>query len=214
MLIGLGVILDRALAGGETDANRPGVVASRVVATLDPGRRLCQRPLDLDRRAPRLGVALDNGGLPGPALDITVTDLADGRVLDREPIAAGWALAPGAYYGFQLRRPLPGNRTVAVCARNVGDRPVGLVGKASITDSAIYAGTRSLRRDWAVYFPLAPDERRSYVRMLPDIFRRAAVLRPGVVSAATYAVLAILLLVGGPLLLWRAVTRASEEPEA
>jgi hypothetical protein len=205
LLAGLGVWLSRAVHTGEVDATRPGVTAANQVLVLGPGREACQTPLDLDRPVAGLGLGLDDGGRPGPRLAVEVRDADSGGVLATATVSAGWALPLGQYFGMKLARPVPAGRTVEVCARNAGSTAARLVGKEQ---AIVTSGLAGRPADWAVFFPLAPGARRSYLAMTPDIARRASVLRPGIVTPAVYWALAALLLVGGPFALWRAVSSA------
>lgn len=217
LVIGLGIVAWRALANDELDAVRPGILAASPVATLKPGREMCQRPLDLDRPVPRIGLAIYNGPAPGPRIQVHITDLERDRVVSRFTVPRGWGLAPGQYFGVKLPRPLPGDTAVEVCARNEGHRSFELYGSPGITDSRLYAGHGDrvgIDPDWAIFFPLLPDERRSLFAAIPDIVKRASVLRPSIIGPAAYGGLALLLLVGGPLLMWRALRASEDAPQA
>lgn len=214
LVIGLGVVLWRGLEGREVDAVRPGVAAAGPVADLKPHEELCERPIDLDRSAPRLGLAMLNGAQPGPPVRVRIADADTHELLRTATIPKGWALAPGQYYGLELPHPLPGGRAIEVCARNDGKRAFELWGKEASSSANLYRGEENTgAADWAIFFPLQPRERRTLVQMIPTFLRRASVLRPGIVTPAVYAVLGLLLLVGAPLLLWRAVKRADEDPD-
>jgi hypothetical protein len=214
LLIGLGLTLARALSGSELDAVRPGVLAQSGIAELSPGHVACERPLDLDRRASRMGVALYADDRPGPQLELEVRALDGGNVLAEATIPAGWTIPLGSQYVVDLSPTVPAGSSVAVCVRNSGNRAATLVGRQAIAKSALYPETgEPIQSDWAIYFPLTEDERRSYAGMSGDILKRASVLRPGVVTPLTYVLLGLALLVGGPLLLSHAVTRAAAEPD-
>jgi hypothetical protein len=209
VVVGLAVLLVEALTGSELDAVRPGVLAETPVAELPAGQEICERPLDLDRPVRRMGVALDAYGRPGPRLDLEVRDADDGEVLAEGTVPEGWNIPLGAVFVVTLSETVPADSAVAVCARNAGRQPAVLTGKQSIAGAALYPeqGER-IAADWAIYFPLAENERRTYLGMSHDILRRASVLRPGLITPLTYVVLALALLIGGSLLLWRAI-RAS-----
>lgn len=209
LVLGLGFLLVRGARTGELDATRPGILAEGPVAELEPRDGVCQAPLDLDKPVRRLGLALEGGGPPGPRLDVELRRAGSNAVLATATVPENWTLAPGAYFGLELSRRVPAETTIAVCARNAGRREAVLIGKQAIANSRVAPGNEL---DWAVFFPLAEGDRRSYLRMTGDMARRASVLRPGIVTPLLYGVLAVALLVGGPLLLARAA-RAATEPD-
>ncbi len=211
LVVGLGLLIWRGSLGEEIDVTRIGVPAAGPISTLTPNEELCQRPLDIDHAARIVGVAIYNGPNPGPPVRIRVSDADTGRPLASATVPAGWTLDPGSYFGLTMPRALPADHGLEVCARNDGKRTIELYGKESLSASNLYRGDDNIGGDWAIYFPLEPGTGRNYLEMIPDFLRRASVLRPGFVGPATYVVLALLLLVGGPLLLWRAISRAEQE---
>jgi hypothetical protein len=213
LAIGLGLLLWRGAQTEELDAVRPGILADAPLVKLLPGHESCQGPLDLDRPVRQMGLAVDTLGKPGPPLEIEVRDNPTGRVLARATVPAGYVVGLGAFEPVTLDPALPDDASVDVCARNAGAEPLTLVGKQSIATSALHEDSgRTIQEDWAIFFPLAPQDRRSLLATTPDILARASVLRPGIVTPAFYVVLGLLLVVGGPLLLWRAV-RLADEPD-
>jgi hypothetical protein len=84
------------------------------------------------------------------------------------------------------------------CVRALGGR-IGIGGKYELVGRHPLAtiGGRPLRSEVAIWFLPPKGERRSALSMLPEAFRRAALFRPGIVGAWTYA---LLLIVGIPCL--------------
>jgi hypothetical protein len=207
---GLGLLAWRASLGKEVDAVRLGILADHSIGSLDAGREVCQRAIDLDRPITFVGLAVDTGGGPGPPLTVRIRDLVTQRTLREVKVPAGFVNVPPNYYGAQLSTPLSGGRTVEVCAHNDGKRSLGLIGdESNMAQGAIQDDGVPFDGDWAVYFPLSEADRRTHLQMVPDMVRRASVLRPNIVTPAFYAVLAAVLLGLCPAALWWAAARSA-----
>jgi hypothetical protein len=94
-----------------------------------------------------------------------------------------------------------------------GTSKVGFVGvhPTIVTSSASLDGKDLPGRDIAIVFPR--DKPKSALALVPEMFRRASLFRPGWLGAWTYWVLAALVLLAAPLLLARAASRAVDVDE-
>ncbi|MDO9408791.1 hypothetical protein [Patulibacter sp.] len=204
------VLVDRGSKGREDQPVRFGVLAKKSIGLLPAGNEACQSPVDIDRAVSQVGLAVDTAGRPGPALEVSVRDLRTRRVLQRARVPGGYEIALGGFVTAPLEAAVTPERSVAVCARNLGRRSLSLVGDNTVDYSVALDGRRELDGDWGVFFPLAESGRRTYLEMASDMVRRATVLRPGIVTPVFYGVMALLLVVAAPLLLWRAIVAAGD----
>src|SRR4051794_14920637 len=181
-----------------------GVARAAAVARLAPGEQACQQPIDVPSAAAFDRIALGASGRA--ALRLTVRG-AGGGVLATGTLAGGSA---GVARRVRLDRTVRGSQRVAVCVENRGPGRVGVYGDADLatrTSTAAKDG-RPLRRDLSLVFERAP---RSVASEVPAILARAALFRFPGLGAWAYVVLGLLLAVGGPLLLIRAVRTASAD---
>src|SRR5206468_5663138 len=106
------------------------------------------------------------------------------------------------------------------CFRNLGpgkallfgDTELGSVHPTISTSVASVDGHPLLADDIALVIPRPKPK--SVLALVPEMFRRAALFRPGFVGAWTYWVLAALILIAAPLLLARAMASADAEEES
>jgi hypothetical protein len=211
LVVGALVLVDRGRAGREDQPVRFGVLAKERIGALPAGRTACQSPVDIDRPVRRLGLAFDTAR--GPALRVSVRDLRSREVLRTVEVPAGYSSPLGGFLTVELGDPIGGDRSLEICARNLGRRTLELVGDNTVDYSQVRVG-RPLGggADWAIFFPMREGERRSYLAMASDMLHRATIIRPGIVTPLFYGVLALFLVVAAPLLLWRAVLVAADEP--
>jgi hypothetical protein len=189
-----------------------GVARAAAVARLGPGEQACQRPIDVPSGGAFDRVALGVGtyGRPGSPLRLTVREASGGRALATGALAGGYpdvARQPAAR--VRLDRTVRAPR-VSVCVENRGPARIGVYGDADLaarTSTAVKDG-RPLRRDLSLVFERAP---RSVASEVPAMLERAALFRFPGFGAWAYVALAVLLVVGGPLLLIRAVQAASAD---
>jgi hypothetical protein len=187
-----------------------GVARASAVARLDPGEQACQRPIDVPSGAAFDRVALGVGtyGRPGPPLRLTVRAARGGRALASGALAGGY---PDAARQPVARARLDGTvraPRISVCVENRGPGRIGVYGDVDLaarTSTAVKDG-RPLRHDLSLVFERAP---RSVASEVPAMLARAALFRFPGLGAWAYVGLAVLLVVGGPLLLIRAVQAAS-----
>jgi hypothetical protein len=144
-----------------------------------------------------------------------VSDSYSQRILARGRLAAGYD--PAKAQTIQLSPSVKANRFVNFCFRNAGpgemvlfgDKELGAVHPTISTSVASLDGHPLLDSDIALVFPRRSSK--SLLQLVPQIFKRASVFRPGYVGPWLYWLLAALVLVAVPLLLARAV--ASADPD-
>jgi hypothetical protein len=216
----LGVL---ALLAGRAFDERPlqqrlGVFIAGSVADLGPGHTACQGSVAM---ADDTSAVTFNPGTPhaelGPAIAAVVRDHYSQRVLARGRLAAGFD--PAKAQTIALSPPVKANAQVDFCFRNAGpgrtllfgDSESGAVHPTISTSVASIDGQPLVDTDIALVFPRRPSK--SVLELVPQIFRRAAVFRPGIAGPWVYWLLAAFLLVGAPLLLARAVATASGDED-
>jgi hypothetical protein len=186
-----------------------GVARAAAVARLAPGEQACQRPIDVPAMAGFDRVALGVGtyGDAGSPLRLTVRT-ASGRPLASGTLAGGYPdVARRPAERVRLDRTVRAPR-ISVCVENRGPRRVGVYGDADLAARGSTAAKdgRPLRRDMSLVFEREP---RSMAGEVPAMLSRAALFRFPGMGAWAYVLLGAVLLLGGPLLLIRAVAAAS-----
>jgi hypothetical protein len=199
---------------------RLGVFITGPVAPLSPGHYACQGSIAL---ADDTSAVTFNPGTPhaepGPAIVVTVRDSYSQKTLSTGRLAAGFS--PRKAQTVQLSPPVKANSQVDVCFRDVGpgktllfgDTELGSAHPSNSTSVASVDGHPLLTQDIAMVFPRAKPK--SVLALVPEIFRRASLFRPGFVGPWVYWLLAALILVAAPLLLARALaTAVADEHDA
>jgi hypothetical protein len=216
----LGIV---ALLVGRAFDERPqqqrlGVFIAKPVVPLAPGQTGCQGAIAM---ADDTSAVTFNPGTPhaepGPAILATVRDHYSGRVLASGRLPAGFD--PAKAQTIELSQTVKANAQADFCFRNAGpgrallfgDTELGSVHPTISTSVASIDGQPLLEQDIALVFPR--PHAKSVLALVPQIFRRAALFRPGAVGPWVYWLLAALILVGAPLLLARAVASASAEED-
>ncbi len=172
-----------------------------VAALVEPGKRACQRPVDVSAAARSVSFKVGTFGVPGPQLDVDVVTGAERRAAGVVPAGYGdvtWQRA-------RLDRELREGERVAVCISNRGRRRVALYGgpaQAARTSSA-YLGARMLPADLALVFER--DDGEAAIGLVPAAFERAALWHPGWTGPWVFWVLLGGLVVGVPVLLGAAL---------
>jgi len=214
--VGLVALVAVALSRQSSLVYSLSVTPSLQAAGLSDGTRACQGPV----RAPS-GKAFDRVGfvvtpMPGPRLPIRVEvrEADGGRV-----IASGQL--NGSYRALANGRPreqvvdvgrVETDAPLELCLIGDGDGGAAVLGQAGVaspTTSATLDG-KPLASD--LTFNLRTGDK-SLAAWLPDIAERAAKFRAGWVTPAVYWVLALLILVGAPVLLARGLARAAAEDQ-
>jgi hypothetical protein len=224
-LVGVGAILVHASSDERPKQQVLGVLVRGSVVALKAGHTGCQGPIGLADRTARVEF---NPGTPhgerGPAVETQIRAAGTQRVLSRGLLRAGFD--PRLPQTVAVAPALPADTIVDVCFRNLGPRRVLLFGDIAygtnktgfagvhptiVTSSASLDGKDLPGRDIAIVFPRPKP--RSVVSLVPEMFRRASLFRPGWVGTWTLWVLAGLALLAAPLLLARAAGRAVDEDE-
>jgi hypothetical protein len=202
-----------------------GVFVLQNEVTLPSGHEGCQGPIGLTDRTASVEF---NPGTPhaerGPAIAALIRDARTSHVLARGLLRAGFD--PRVPQTVSFAPTMPANAVVDVCFRNLGPGQVLLFGDTAfgtgkvgfvgvhptiVTSSASLDGKDLPGRDIALVFPR--DKPKSVLALVPEMFTRAALFRPGWLGAWTYWVLAALVLLAAPLLLARAASRAVDVDE-
>lgn len=215
---GLIAVLAVGLTRGSSLVYALGAAPAGTFVTVPPGSAACQLPIAVPDGAAFDRVEFSPGtfGKPGPEITVEVRAVAGGRPLATGTLPAGYpdrAQAPRQVVEVgrvATRAPL------RVCLRNTGTTPVGIHGQPGIASPRTHAeldGTK-LQIDMAITLH---REERSFLALLPTIAERASLFRAGWVTPLTYLILALLVVIGAPLLLVRAMgaaAQADEEPSA
>lgn len=182
-----------------------GVGPADTVSNIWPGEEVCQRPLTAedDFGAVRLQVSARQRA----ELAVTAVPLDDGRPL---------ASARGSFPGGRSDLTLDFDETVsqdtrfALCIRNVGSGVFAVYGgRSNARDgTAVYENGSLEQSDLTLVF--LRDQPRSALSLVPEMFERAALFRPGFIGAWTFWVLLVLVAVGVPALMAAALRSAIE----
>ena len=202
---GVAVLAWRAGADERTIAFRIAALPRGPAAVLAPGASVCQTPIDVQEDSDAVSVPVGTSGRPGAPLTISVTGLR-GRLLAQGRVRAGYP--DGSVQTARFSRIRSGG-TVSLCLRNDGREPVYPLGEDVVLDSGTVQAGRKSTMDISLTF-LRPH-RRSVLDLVPSMFRHAAVFRFGWVGAWTYWVLAVLAVLGVPILCAYALSRAARE---
>jgi len=174
---------------------------------IGPGQEGCQTRIPGARPFDRVEMVVETSVPPGPPLEVTVRD-APGR----PPRAIGRARGGAAGNGLRTAtfpRLLEPARPPAVCVRNLGAAPVALYAdEASANSSRFEVDGRTLDGDAAIAF--RRTDAPALLGQLPAVFERAARFRPDGIVPVVYWVGAAVVALLVPLLLVRAVRRASD----
>ena len=209
LAVGLLALLAFGLLKGSSLVYTLGVAPQGPVAQLAPGSRACQGVIELPDGATydRVGIYPSSAGGRAPAVDVTIRPPAGGAAIAEGTLAGGYrAGSPPA-----LRRVDVGKQRrdgpITVCFENAGRRELQLWGTGAIASPSTSATIDGKPKnfDHGITFERGS---RSLVAQLPDIAERASVFHPQWVSPLAYALLAALVLIGGPALLILAVRRA------
>ena len=198
------------VAAGDRRGRVSGLAVSplAVATSMKPGEEACQRPIRVTQRFGQVRFRVGTAGRPGPELVVAIRDVDSGSSIRSGRLAAGYPdnSEPVVFVG-----DVPPGRRIAVCIRNIGDRAVALIGSSGdlVPGTKLYLEGRPGNGDLTISFYAA--HRPSALDEVPEIFRRAALFRPAVVGTWTFWVLAVLLVVGVPLLLLGALQSSLED---
>ena len=218
--LGLAAVLLAAGRDGRSTAFSLDVPPIVAVTTLHSGQAACQGPLTATAPfrfvTPWISPSDASGRVaqrptPGAAIDLTVRDAATNAPLARGQIAAAYVrpISPTV----ALDRTIPSGRRIRVCLRSRGPGIVGLMGASLPTEALVEAdGTASGAGQSALALLFLREHPRSLLSLVPTIFRRASLFRPGWVGPWTYWLLSAALL-GAFGLAGVAVSRAARSDE-
>lgn len=199
----------KTAAGDERDTYSLGVPPTGVAASIAPGKRVCQEPIDLPTGAGAVVFPVATDGQAGQPLDVTVRT-PSGQVLGRGKIGGGYV--DGTEQTAKLDRVAGPAERSAVCIANEGTLPVFIYGSENVTSSHTIAEGAVNPVDLDIRF--LDDNPRAFAGEIPDAFERAVLFRPGWVGAWVYWLLLALLVIAAPLLLGFAVWRAARDDES
>ena len=208
VVAGFAWLLKTAAGDERAVAYSLGVPPTGVAASITPGMRVCQEPIDLPTGVGAVVFPVATDGRAGQPLDVTVRT-PSGRVLGRGKVGGGYV--DGTEQTVKLDRVAGPAERSAVCIANEGRLPVFIYGSENVTSSHTIANGVLNSVDLDIRFLY--DKPRAFSGMIPDAFERAALFRPGWVGVWVYWLLFALLVVGAPLLLGFAVWRAARDDE-
>jgi hypothetical protein len=200
-VLGIAGLLLAAGKDGRSTAFSLDIPPAGPVSALYTGQAICQGPFTAPAAfgfvtpwispLQATGVA-QQGSVAGAAIALTVRDAATNERLATGTVAAGYVapIAPSV----ALTRTVPSGRRIRVCLRSRGPGPVELLG--AVPANAVIAGddgTASSDASIALLF-LRPHPR-SLLSLVPTVFGRASLFRPGWVGPWTYWALSAALLV-------------------
>jgi hypothetical protein len=198
-----------ALATSTTRALTIGVISSQPSPPIRAGQEACQKPIAVAPGADFDRVDFEVGNFHrehGPPLDVIVRP-----VEGSSPFPVRRGLLPAGYpdVGVVQRHVVevghvPGRTVVEVCFHNRGPGPVALFGgnDGQATASSGYIAGQPVGFDYDL---VMRRESESFAALIPRMTERLALFRPPWVAPALYYVLLVILLVGVPLLLARAL---------
>jgi hypothetical protein len=176
---------------------------------LAKGQQLCV-PQPIPAGTGRVELWVDTAGAPRPRIEPEVLR-AGGAPL------RGRLITPNAVGPHKLMFAIPETpgepESVPgeVCLLSHGKLFVGGMGQASPFDEVPTVDGREAPSRIAIWFRPPAGEKRSVASMLPDVFRRAALFRPGVVGPWLYAAILFLVLPGLVYAGLRLLARAEDE---
>jgi hypothetical protein len=219
-VVGVAALLLAAGSDGRSTAFSLDIPPSVAVLVLHEGQASCQGPITVPAAfryvTPWISPSDASGRIaqrpiPGAAIDLTVRDAATNAPLARGQIAAAYVrpISPTV----ALDRTIPSGRRITVCLRSRGPGIVDLMG-APLSQQALLGddGTASGAGQAALALLFLREHPRSLLSLVPTIFRRASLFRPGWVRPWTYWLLSAALF-GAFVLAGVAVTRAARSDE-
>lgn len=202
-VLGIAALLVAGESDGRSTAFSLDIPPADAVATLHQGQAVCQGPLTAVSSfgfvtpwiTPVAATsAAQKGSTAGPAIALTVRDALTDESLATGDIAAGYPgpLAPSV----ALTRTIPLGQRVRVCLRSRGPGVVQLLG-AGPPSPAVAAddGSATGSGGAAIALLFLRPHPRSLLSLVPTIFERAVLFRPGWVGPWTYWLLTATVLV-------------------
>jgi hypothetical protein len=200
-LVGLAAV---ALTDDRELAFTLGVRPTQVAALVEPGKRACQRPLDVSADARSVRFQVGTFRRAGPPLTV---DAGSGIQRATGPLPGGYGDV--TWQEVRLNRELREGERVEVCVTNRGNRRAALYGGPALAarTSSAYVDGRRVPTDIALIFER--DEPSSVLSFVPTAVERAALFRPTWMGTWLVWVLAAAVLFAVPLLV-AAALRATD----
>ena len=177
-----------------------------VAAEARPGEEACQRGIEAEAEFDEVDLLLGTFARPGPPLTVTVRRSGSAAVLASGVLPAG--AKDNRRAGARLDRRVPEGTHVDVCARNDGSHRVAYYGGSIFqAPSSGFVGSRPAGDIFLVF---RRDEPRSVLSLVPEMPRRAAILRPEPLGAWTFWALLAAVPLGLSVLLGLALRRAAD----
>ena len=199
-VLGIAALLLAAGSDGRSTAFSLDIPPADPAATLHQAQTVCQGPFTVTATfgfvtpwiTPMKTVA-QTGPAGGAAINLTVRDAATNATLATGNVAAGYRgpISPSV----ALSRAVPSGQRVRVCLRSRGPGVVELLGALPVNQALAAddgSATGSGRAAIALLF-FRPHPR-SLLSMVPTIFGRASLFRPGLVGPWAYWLLTAALL--------------------
>jgi hypothetical protein len=191
-LVGVAALLVAAGSDKRATAFSEGVPVSALLPAFEPGQSVCQGPIPVSARFGAIQGYLATDRPPGGGLLVSVRAaggglLASGRVSRR--------FATEMIFDARLDHVVGAGRSVTVCFRSTGPERLALIGDVRINPAVrlTVAGKPSAEEASLVFLRPKP---RSLLALIPTVFARASLFRPGWVGTWTFWLLAALLLAG------------------
>ena len=210
LVVGLIAVVGVGLTHGSSLVYSLGVSAAGPAVVPQPGSVACQTPISVPDGAAfdRVGFTLTTYEQPGPELLVEVRTVDGGRRLASGTLPEGYRDGAKVIEVGRVATRAP----IEVCLRNRGAVPVAVYGQATIASPRTHATLdgETHTADMAITLN---REQRSFLALLPTMAERASVFRAGWVGPFTYLVLAVLVVIGVPLLLVRGIGAAAQADE-
>jgi hypothetical protein len=204
-IIGIAGLLIAAGGDQRLTAFSLGVPPAVPVETLRSGQVVCQGPFTTPAPFAYVRPWITPTTGPGPTLALSVRDAAPGPRLATGTVPHGYSMpiAPSVALSTTVRA---GSR-VRVCLRSLGRRDVQLLGNNGLDRiAAARAGTLNGSSRSAIALLLLRRHPKSLLSLVPTVFSRASLFRPGWVGPWTYWLLSVALLgafvLGAVALIW------------
>lgn len=225
-VLGIIALLLGAGGDGRSTAFSLDIPPAGPVATLHKGRVACQGPFTTRATFGRVTVWLSPiqapgqihaAAFPGPDMTLTVRDALTGAELATGRIVGGFRRPIAPDVG--LTRDVPVGQRVQVCLRAQGLTNVQVLG-APLATPVIAADAGSLNGSGKTAIALLFIRRhpKSLLSLVPTVFRRASLFRPGWIEPWTYWVLSAAFLgafaLGGVALARAVRSDTANEPRA
>ena len=221
LALGLAALLAAAITTTSSTSQTLGVIPVYPIAPLMPhGGTACEEPVAVSEPIERVRFNVGTFGRPGPPLTVLINKWG-GPQLAQGHVAAGW-VDNGTPQVVPVRRIEPG-QYIRICFRNdgriranvFGDLGTGTVGtklsaqpRPTITPAQASVDGVSITGDMSIAF--VTKRSHTLLSQIPKVFARAALFRPPFVGPWLFWILLAALVLGAPLMLWRALRRSLE----